>query len=396
MKGSIQKRHRADGTIAYTAIYRTPEGRQKWRAFDRQKDAEKFLTATVKTVHDGAYEEVRPAPMATVLDQWLERSLAVRVKQGLLKPSTASSYRSMVAAHLRPSFGAVPSDKLGRQHVGEWVGKLADQIVEGDLAPKSYNNVLNLFHAILEWARLEQYLVHDPLRGQKRLPKPKVEREFLEPDEIEQLLKVATTHPPDDTILRVAVYTGLRRGELFALQWGDVAWGTGEGGQISVRRSIYHGQVTSPKTAQSVRTVDVPQPVLADLQLYRLMYPAKPGDLIFRTDTGSPLDPDNWTKRRFLPMLEEAGLRRMGLHALRHTYASLLINQGEGIKYASKQLGHASIQITADLYGHLFKETSLAAMRRLGDGMAARANAALTEPAIEGHLDANSRNETES
>jgi integrase len=56
----------------------------------------------------------------------------------------------------------------------------------------------------------------------------------------------------------------------------------------------------------------------------------------------------------------------MGLHALRHTYASLLINQGESIMYVSRQLGHASIQITADLYGHLFKETSLAAMKKLG------------------------------
>jgi len=55
----------------------------------------------------------------------------------------------------------------------------------------------------------------------------------------------------------------------------------------------------------------------------------------------------------------------VGLHSLRHTYASLLINQGESIKYVSKQLGHASIQITADLYGHLFKETSVSAMNRL-------------------------------
>ena len=62
---------------------------------------------------------------------------------------------------------------------------------------------------------------------------------------------------------------------------------------------------------------------------------------------------------------KRASLRGIELHALRHTYASLLINQGENIKYVSRQLGHASIQITAGLYGHLFKETSTAAMRRL-------------------------------
>ena len=63
--------------------------------------------------------------------------------------------------------------------------------------------------------------------------------------------------------------------------------------------------------------------------------------------------------------MKRAKLRAIGLHTLRHTYASLLINQGESIKYVSKQLGHASINITGDLYGHLFKETSAAAMNRL-------------------------------
>ena len=86
------------------------------------------------------------------------------------------------------------------------------------------------------------------------------------------------------------------------------------------------------------------------------------------------MDPDNWYKRVFVPTAERAGLRavdeeddgpNVGIHTLRHSYASLLINQGESIKYVSRQLGHASINITADLYGHLFRETSVSAMERL-------------------------------
>lgn len=380
MKGAIITRELKDGTMRYHAVYRA-NGKQRWRTFPRRKDAERFLAGTVKAVHDGSYQDVKPLPIGDLSNvnggghgpdktglftRWQTHSLDVRVKQGLVKPSTAKSYRSMVAAHLRPAFGEYRSDRLSHAAIAEWAGKMADRIAEGDLAPKSYNNLLNLLHAILAWARhpAQSYLAHDPLLGQKRLPRPRVEREFLEPREIERLLKAA--EPPDDTILRVAVYTGLRRGELFGLQWGDVDWGGGQdGGRIEVRRSIYQGDITTPKTEKSARMVDVPQRVLDDLAVYRAMYPAKDGDYIFRTEKGTPLDPDNWYKRRFLPTVEAAGLRRVGLHALRHSYASLLINQGESIKYVSRQLGHASIQITADLYGHLFKETSVEAMKRL-------------------------------
>jgi integrase len=169
-------------------------------------------------------------------------------------------------------------------------------------------------------------------------------------------------------VIHVAVYTGLRRGELFGLQWGDVDWGNGtDGGRLWIRRSIYHGATTSPKTPNSVRIVDVPQRTLNELAMYRMGFPPVGEGFIFRTAAGTPMDGDNWTKRAFLPIVEKAKLRRIGLHTLRHTYASLLINAGESIKYVSKQMGHASIQITGDLYAHLFRETSLAAMRRLGE-----------------------------
>lgn len=94
--------------------------------------------------------------------------------------------------------------------------------------------------------------------------------------------------------------------------------------------------------------------------------------MIFRTATGAPIDPDDWTKRRFYPLLEQAGLRSLTPHALRHMHASFLINQGESIEYVSRQLGPASINIIPDLYGHLFKETSVAAMKKLDAGVTAR------------------------
>jgi integrase len=194
------------------------------------------------------------------------------------------------------------------------------------------------------------------------LKKRKVERRYLEPAQIDALLAAAAHHPPDDTIIRLFLYSGLRRGELFSLKWDDLDWGQGEGGQIAVRRSSYRGQVTEPKTEAGARRVDVPQFVLDDLQTYRMMYPPQVGNnLIFRRDSGGALNPDDWYRERFLPIVEEAGVGHIGIHGLRHTYCSLLVNQNENIKYISRQLGHASIQITSDLYSHLFKETSTSA-----------------------------------
>ena len=81
--------------------------------------------------------------------------------------------------------------------------------------------------------------------------------------------------------------------------------------------------------------------------------PFNADELVFTNGTGAPVDPDNMIKRNFQPALEAAGLRRIRFHDLRHTFASLLIDQGENIKFIQSQLGHASIQTTIDRYGHL-------------------------------------------
>ena len=366
MTGTIVTRTMKDGTKRYNAVWRA-EGKQKWRTFQRRKDAERFLMGAVKATHEGTYQDVTPTLMAAVFDRWLTHSLDVRVKQGLLKVSTAKIYKSMLTTHLRPAFGEIRSDRLRPAVLADWARERADEIAVGELAPKFYNNLLNLLHAVLTWARhpAQAYLAHDPLVGVRRLPRAHVERAFLEPGEIPRLLTAAGEDARDTTILALAVWSGLRRGELFGLRWEDIDFADG---WIAVRRSIYQGAVTTPKTAHSIRNVDVPAGLLACLAIYRAYCPPRPGGFLFRNDDGRPLNPDNWTMRALRPMLrraEDSGVRQIGLHGLRHTYASLLINQNEPLKYVAKQLGHASIQITADLYGHLFRESGTAAMQRL-------------------------------
>ena len=90
-------------------------------------------------------------------------------------------------------------------------------------------------------------------------------------------------------------------------------------------------------------------------------------DWVFCNEAGRPLDGDNLRHRVFYKVLAQAGLRRIRVHDLRHTFASLLIQNGESLAYVKDQLGHSSIQVTVDIYGHLIPGANRAAVDRLDD-----------------------------
>ena len=148
-------------------------GKQHWKGgFIKRKDAENYLTSQVRRCHDGTFQPVTPITVTALLDAWDDAAVEAAVQQGTLKPSTARSYRSMVRMHLKPAFGAVRSDQLTPQVIAKWSRERAHDIEDGELAPKTFNNLLNLLSAVLAWARhpAQRYLAHDPLVGVKRLP----------------------------------------------------------------------------------------------------------------------------------------------------------------------------------------------------------------------------------
>lgn len=382
MTGTIVTRETKDGAKRYHVVFRVG-GKQKWKTFERRKAAERFLASVVKKVHDGTYVDVRPMPMGHVFDEWLRLVLEPELAAGELKPSYGKSCRSVVKVHLRPAFADVRSDQLV-DAIPDWLGALAKKQGEKTMSRKTAKNIVGLLHTILSWARedAQRYLATDPLAGYmerrkkkgRRAVVPDREVRHLEPAELRRLLEAAAHDAVALMILELAAFAGLRSGELFALQWADL---DEEGARLRVRRSIFQGAITAPKTATSSRTLDLPLPIVQRLQEYRKSYPAVDArGFIFRSASGAPLDPDNWFKRVFVPIAVAAKLRPeqtegvedrdlVGLHTLRHTYASLLIAAGENLKYVSRQLGHSKINITVDTYGHLLKETSAAAMARL-------------------------------
>ena len=287
----------------------------------------------------------------------------------------------MVKQHLRPAFGAYRSDRFTLLMVEEWRAGIAGKIAAGTMAPKFYLNLRNLLSAIVDWARHpnRRYFAHDPLGGLPRIDPPKTKkRPHFEPVQVAELLAAASASSPDDTIIRVAVYSGLRRGGIFGSQWSDIDAGAGDGGRIHVRRSIYQGAITTPKTEDSDRVVDVPQRLLDDLAVYKVMYPPIGVGFVFRQEKGQPMDPYTWHREHLVPILKRANLYRpgTGLHSIRHTYVSLLIAQGEDIGYIADQVGHSTTRLTQDLHRHVFRGARIEAMRRLDGAIPSSTQAA--------------------
>ena len=193
---------------------------------------------------------------------------------------------------------------------------------------------------------------------------------------------------------------GLRRGELVALQWGDIQFGNDEDDPnrfIHVRHNYVRREHTTTKSKKT-RRVDLSRELrraLLELRDQRLLRAYQEGkddisaERVFPSPDGSILDPDNLYHRYFLRVLTAAGIRKIRLHGLRHTFGSQLIQAGASLVYVKEQMGHSSIQVTIDIYGHLIPGGDIAFVDKLDEaGKPANEEAAEPEPETTPHQSA--------
>jgi len=159
-----------------------------------------------------------------------------------------------------------------------------------------------------------------------------------------------------NTLFRLAIMSGARQGELFGLKWSDVLW---DDSQILIQRSVNHNRMQLPKTATSNRRIDLGPMMMGELKRWRLksLYWGN-DDIIFPNSAGKPMCQSHMLCRHFFTTLKAAELPRIRFHDLRHTYASLKIEQGENLVYISKQMGHSSPVVTATVYAHMINDTN--------------------------------------
>lgn len=146
------------------------------------------------------------------------------------------------------------------------------------------------------------------------------------------------------------MFTGCRVGEVLGAAWSHIDW---ESGQSHVRRTFKECQFQEPKTRTSYRRLSLPTFLLKELKVWRLACPNSPYDLIFPNLDGQPMSHSNLMQRGFFPALQRAGIRRIRFHDLRHTFASLMISNGEDIVRVSRPMGHATASFTLNVYSHM-------------------------------------------
>jgi integrase len=354
------------------------KGRKRYRGTARDKNVDKHLRgpwtgslAEARSWRVDAQARLQAGTLSaitgpTVADASAEfiagmKSGAFRQKGGhIYKPGTARGYERDLNKHAIPELGSKRLSRLQRPELQRW----ADGLSAEERAPSTVRNIVAALRALIAFGEVRGWVHLNPCNG-LRLPTGENARDRIAaPSEAATL--IAAMQPKDRAALGFAVYSGLRLGELLAL---DVAAVDIEGGWIHVHRSWdREGKqfvATKSRKPRKVPIIDKLGVLLVD-HFVLLNHPSF--GLIFPSANNPewPTDP-GILRRRTYKGWKDAGLKPLGFHEGRHTFASIGIAAGLNAKTLSTYLGHATITITLDRYGHLMPGSEVEA-REMLDG----------------------------
>jgi|AMFO01.1.fsa_nt_gi Site-specific recombinase XerD len=337
--------HRPGRRRPWQVRYRDPSGRERARSFLRKADASRFAVTVEADRIRGEWTD--PRLSKTTVAEWSQRWLRTKAH---LKPKTLAGYESNLRAHVLPVFGSDQLRHVDRMAVEEWV---ADLQASG-LGPSGVRQARQVLNSMMTLAVEAGYLVVNPVAGVKVARQPDPEMLFLSAGEVERL--AAATRKPYGTLMHLLAYGGLRWGEAVAVRRRrcDLLRS-----RIEVAESLSEarGKLHFGATKTYRRRVVIIPAFLTELLAEHLAREVDddPDALVFTSPLGKPLRNSNFRRQVWYRAVADAGLpEELRIHDLRHTCAALLIAEGAHPKAVQAHLGHSSISVTMDRYGHLF------------------------------------------
>lgn len=378
---------RANGTWEARLTYTDPDTGQRRRASfyaPTAKGARAEMKKARKRLDDGA--PVKDAK--TTVGDWLVHWRATTLAASDRKESTRALYGLLSRRYLEPApFGATPLDKLRPSDVEALVLRLRAMTKPGRPNPDSddepapvralsdstIRQTYTVLRAGLDGAVRDGLLARNPAAQIRRPGVERTEARHLDGDAVTAVLNAAESSRYHPALVLIAS-TGLRKGEALALRWDRVDL---DAGTLKVAATIGRiaGRlvVSEPKTARSRRVVPLSPVVVTMLRKHRTAQKAErlraanqwtDSGLVFTTELGGPVDPRNLL-RVVEVAAKAAGVDGVGVHTLRHSAAVALLESGVHIKAVADLLGHSSIAITGDVYGHTSDDTARAAVNGL-------------------------------
>jgi len=293
-----------------------------------------------------------------VAKEWIDH------KKSNLRNSTWSIYEG----HTRNHFHEFDDLKINRINVAMIEKWITDRQAQ-KMPISTIRMILVSMSQIFKYASRHKYIPHNPYLDAEKPRDDQTEdieaegtdMRVLNPSEINTFIK-ATEDAKYQTLFRLAIMSGARQGELLGSKWSDVIW---EDSQIHIQLIFNNQAWYKPKTKASNRKIDLGPAMIAELKKWKLACPPNGLNLIFPNEAGGPINHNNMVNRYFVPALTKAKIEKIRFHDLRHTFASLLISQGENPKYIQKQMGHSKVSTTLDIYAHLFSKVNQEAACRL-------------------------------
>ena len=335
-----------------------------------KRECQEKLKQLRETVTGPRTEKVRPEmPFGEWLDFWYQNYVKPQIR-----PTTQANYEAKIYQHIIPELGKIPLNQLAQKDLQQFYARMktSGRLIRTEQFGKGLSDsMVRGLHAAcrsaLEKAVQEELIRTNPALGCKLPPKRGREMQVLGREELQRFLIQAQAEGYFELFL-LDLCTGLRRGELLALQWDDLDFKTGT---LTVNKQVYEVkgqlQVSVPKTRASIRRLVLPPGVVEVLRAYRetvdsrWMFPSPVKEDV-------PMTPGA-VRRRLQIILERAGCKKIRFHDLRHTFATLSLESGMDVKTLSAMLGHVSAATTLDIYTHVTGDMQTEAAAKIDRGL---------------------------